>query len=102
LDFITKKIVNISNDTNITATAVCELLTKISIEYFGKLVYLILDNTTYQKCKLVQDYADKLNIKLVYIPIYSPNLNLIDRYWKYVKGLLRINTFNDFIRLCNV
>lgn len=102
LDFITKKIINVTNDKYITATDVCELLNKISIEYSGKLVYIILDNARYQKCKLVQDHADKLNIKLVYIPTYSPNLNLIERYWKYVKGLLRTETFTDFTKFCNV
>ncbi len=26
-----------------------------------------------------------LNIELLYIPAYSPNLNLIERLWKFVK-----------------
>jgi transposase len=29
--------------------------------------------------------ADKLGIELLYLPSYSPNLNLIERLWKWVK-----------------
>jgi transposase len=49
-----------------------------SPEYVGKPVYIVLDNARYQKCKIVQAVADELKITLVYIPPYSPNLNLIE------------------------
>ena len=45
----------------------------------------MLDNARYQKCRLVQDLAATLNIELLYLPPYSPNLNLIERLWKFVK-----------------
>ena len=37
-----------------------------------------------------------LGIELVYIPPYSPNLNLIERLWKFVKGELRTKYYDDF------
>ena len=37
------------------------------------------------KCKKVQELADLLKIELLYLPPYSPNLNLIERLWKFVK-----------------
>lgn len=37
------------------------------------------------KCKYVQGLADSLGIELLYLPPYSPNLNLIERLWKFVK-----------------
>jgi len=62
------------------------LLDKLKAQYADGLpIYLILDNARYQKNKLVQAYADKLGITLVYLPAYSPNLNLIERVWKFVK-----------------
>ena len=42
-------------------------------------------NARYQHCKLVQNYAKELNIELLFLPSYSPNLNIIERLWKWVK-----------------
>jgi len=96
IDFITKKVLTATNDKYITATEVCEMLWKISKEYEGKITYLLLDNARYQKCKVVQELAAKLSIRLVYIPPYSPNLNLIDRLWKFVKAELRTRYYDNF------
>jgi transposase len=96
LNFSTKKVTTITNDTYITATEICELLQKVSIEYAEKVVYLVLDNARYQRCKVVMDMASRLNVNLVYIPTYSPNLNLIERLWKFVKGKLRTRCYNCF------
>ena len=51
----------------------------------GKLCTLVFDNARYQKCKLVKTLAEELHINLLYLPPYSPNLNLIERLWKFVK-----------------
>ena len=34
---------------------------------------------------MVQDTAKELGIELLFLPSYSPNLNLIERLWKFVK-----------------
>ena len=34
---------------------------------------------------LVQNCAEMLGIELLYLPAYSPHLNLIERFWKFVK-----------------
>jgi len=96
LNFVSKSLVTIANDSYITATQVCELLKKVAAEYAGKPVYLVLDNASYQKCRIVWDLANELGIHLVYIPPYSPNLNLIERLWKFVKGKLRTRYYGDF------
>jgi len=48
-------------------------------------ITLVLDNARYQHCALVKDLAATLNIQLQFLPSYSPNLNLIERLWKFVK-----------------
>jgi hypothetical protein len=48
-------------------------------------ITLVLDNARYQKCELVKTLAASLGIELLYLPSYSPNLNLIERLWKFVK-----------------
>ena len=83
LNFVTKKMTTIVNDTYITSTEICELLRKLSIEYNGVPICLILDNARYQKCIIVETLARELGIALTYIPPYSPNLNLIERLWKH-------------------
>ena len=51
----------------------------------GLPITLVLDNARYQKCELVTSLAESLGITLLYLPSYSPNLNLIERLWKFVK-----------------
>ena len=96
LNFVTKKVTTITNDTYITSKEICDLLTKTAFEYAGKPIYFVLDNARYQKCIIVQELASRLNINLIYIPPYSPNLNLIERLWKFVKSQLRTKSYEHF------
>lgn len=85
LDAITKELITVTNDTYINAGSVCELIKKIVLLNLGKPVTLIMDNARYQYCDLVKEFAAKMNVQLLFLPSYSPNLNLIERFWKYVK-----------------
>ena len=96
LNFFSKKVTTVTNDTYITAVEICELLKKIAVEYAGKPIFIVLDNARYQKCGIVQELANQLGINLIYIPPYSPNLNLIERLWKYVKSRLRTKYYDKF------
>lgn len=77
------------------------MLRQVSSKYAGKSIHIIFDNARYQKCKIVQGLAEELNINLVYIPPYSPNLNLIERLWKFVKNELRTKYHDDFTLPCH-
>jgi transposase len=60
---------------------------------------LVLDNARYQRCEPVRLLAAKLKIELLYLPAYSPNLNLIERLWKFVKKeVLSCRYYEDFSR----
>jgi len=96
LNFVSKKMTTISNDTYITSAEICDLLREIAREYGGKPIHIILDNASYQKALLVQELAVTLGISLVYIPSYSPNLNLIERFWKFAKSKLRTKYYDNF------
>jgi hypothetical protein len=79
IDAITKEMTYVDEDAYVSADSVCRLLDKISTG--GKIpVTVFLDNARYQKCKKVVSHAEKLKIKLAFLPSYSPNLNLIERY----------------------
>ena len=49
-------------------------------------IILILDNASYQHAKIVKRAARRLGITLCFLPAYSPNLNLIERLWKFTKA----------------
>lgn len=85
LNAITHEIVTITNETYINAESICALLRKLAALQLNIPITIVCDNARYQKCKLVQELADSLKIELLYLPSYSPNLNLIERLWKLVK-----------------
>jgi transposase len=85
LNAVTHALVTEINTTYITATSVCALLRKIAALGGSVPVTLVLDNARYQRCALVQNLAPELGIELLFLPSYSPNLNLIERLWTFVK-----------------
>jgi len=97
---VTLKVHTFCNDVYITADSVCELLCKLREFYGTSPITIFLDNAKYQKCELVHECAKLLEIELAYLPTYSPNLNLIERFWRFTKKECLYskfyNTFEDF------
>jgi transposase len=85
LNVVTHELITVTTDTYINAQSFCNLLWCIARLNIGVSITLVLDNARYQKCKIVWELAKSLNIELLYLPPYSPNLNLIERLWKFVK-----------------
>lgn len=87
LDAVSRRVHLFTNETYITAQSVCSLLDQLAAFYAPLKVplTLFLDNARYQRCALVQMHAKALGIELEFLPSYSPNLNLIERYWRWVK-----------------
>ena len=86
LDYVSKQLTTVVNTTYINALTVCELLQTLTDRYPGTPMTLVMDNARYQRCALVQEKAKALGIELLFLPSYSPNLNLIERVWKFVKA----------------
>ncbi len=82
---MTHELITVQNDTYINAQSVCDLLMRIAEDATAVPITLVLDNARYQKCQIVWELAEALSIELLYLPAYSPNLNLIERLWKFVK-----------------
>lgn len=96
LNAISKELITITNTTYITSTQVCELLKKIALISHNPIT-LVLDNARYQRCDLVVNLAKELGIELLFLPPYSPNLNLIERVWKFTKKqCLNSKYYSDF------
>jgi transposase len=85
LNAVTKELVTVCNDTYINAASVCRLLDRLAALCPATPVSLVMDNARYQRCALVQAHAKQLGLELLFLPSYSPNLNLIERLWRHVK-----------------
>jgi transposase len=97
INAVTLEIITVTNETYINAESVCQLLWKLSETSVGTPISLVWDNARYQKCAAVFELADELGINLVYLPAYSPHLNLIERLWKFVrKECLYSKYYADF------
>ena len=85
VDAISKKILFQYNTSYVNALELCKFLNYIKVQLPDKPIRIVLDNARYQHCILVTDLAKELNITLLFLPAYSPNLNIIERLWKFVK-----------------
>jgi len=60
------ELITVTNDTYINAQSVCDLLRRIAQLGFEVPITLVLDNARYQKCRIVQELAETLDIELLY------------------------------------
>ena len=82
---ITRELIAVTNTTVVNTETMCELLRKIAGLGLTGPITLVLDNARYQRNAAVQALAATLGITLLFLPSYSPNLNLIERLWKFTK-----------------
>ena len=68
-----------------TSRHVCRFLQLVREKNPIQHIIIILDNARSHIAKATREYAKKINITLVYLPAYSPDLNPIEQIWKSVK-----------------
>ena len=70
----------------------------------AEVIHLVADNARYYKSNLVKEYLKKSKIKIHFLPGYSPNLNIIERLWKFFKKQILYNkyyeTYEEFLSAC--
>lgn len=84
-DAVARRLLAVTNTTVVNTGTMCQLLRRIAAENLVGPVTVILDNARYQRNTVVQGLAAELSIRLLYLPSYSPNLNLIERLWGFAK-----------------
>jgi transposase len=89
----------------INADSTIDLFSKIETKHpNAKTIYIIVDNARYYRSHLLKEYTEGTKVKLIFLPPYSPNLNLIERYWKFFKKKVLNNcyyeTFSEFKLAC--
>ena len=82
---VTRQFIAVTNTTVVNTETMCELLRQIAAQGLVGPITVVLDNAKYQRNKIVQDLATELGIRLLFLPSYSPNLNLIERLWGFAK-----------------
>ena len=82
---VTRELLAVTKTTVVNSQTMCELLRKIAALGLTGPITLVLDNARYQRNAVVQSLAELLGIELLFLPSYSPNLNLIERLWKFIK-----------------
>ena len=92
---VTRTLVSVTNTTVVNTAAIntaaintdtlCELLRQIAAQGLTGPITLVLDNARYQRNAAVIALAGQRGITLMFLPSYSPNLNLIERLWKFTK-----------------
>ena len=93
IDILTHKVL-IREDTTLNTESTLQFFKKIENAYPTKnKVHLFCDNARYYKNRLVGEYLKSSKIKLHFLPPYSPNLNPIERLWKWMKERVMYNTY---------
>ena len=96
LNAVTHELTTVRNTSYITSTEVGDLLKQLA-KTATRPITVVLDNARYQRCSFVTQLAQELDIELLFLPPYSPNLNLIERFWKFTKKhCLNSKYYSDF------
>lgn len=88
-------LVTVTNEAYINSDTIVDLLIKLKQEYTDIPLTLIMDNARYQRCNKVTEQAEALGIDILFLPPYSPNLNLIERLWKFTKKKCLYNRYHE-------
>jgi transposase len=94
---VSHQLLRVTTVATVTEVEVAKLFDQLRKAHPNEAIHVVLDNARYQHTKFVRAVAKIFDIQLVYLPTYSPNLNLIERVWKFVKKKALMNKhFADF------
>jgi transposase len=92
---VSKEMTTLINTTYINADTVVDFLHQLKTKYTDLPIFIVMDNARYQHCILVKETAEALGITLLFLPPYSPNLNVIERLWKFTKKKVLYGKYYD-------
>ena len=83
-------------DETLNAESTIKLLEEIEAQNPDiEVIYCIVDNARYYKNKTVKEFLETSKIELLFLPSYSPNLNLIERLWKFFRKIVLYNKYYE-------
>lgn len=95
LNFNDLSVISMITEDKCNAEKVVEFIQKIKERYPRKNIVIVLDNAKYNHANYTTVYAELCGIELFFLPSYSPNLNLIERLWKFSKKKLVHNKYYE-------
>lgn len=95
IDVVSHNVV-IQEDQTLNAESTIRFFKKIEDAYPCKRkIHVFCDNAPYYRNKAVMEYLVASKIDLHFLPPYSPNLNPIERLWKWMKERVIYNTYYE-------
>jgi transposase len=70
---------------SINAQSTQRLCRQLLRKHPGKTIYMICDNARYNRNKMLQQWTAGQRIEFIFLPAYSPNLNVIERLWRLMR-----------------
>jgi len=96
IDVMSHKII-VQEDKALNAESTISFFTKVEKAYPTKnVIHMFCDNARYYRNRYVKKFLEKSKIKLYFLPPYSPNLNPIERLWKWMKERIFYNTYYEY------
>ena len=80
----------------------CQFLDEVRRNNPVNRICLILDNFATHKAKIVKEKARALDIELIYLPPYSPDLNPIEYLWKSIKRIISASEIENKLELIEI
>lgn len=95
IDINSHKII-VQEDPMLNAKATIDFLKKVERSQPDKdRIHIFCDNARYYRNKGVTAYLENSKVTLHFLPPYSPNLNPIERLWKWMKEVVVYNTYYE-------
>lgn len=95
LDAETNEVI-IREDQTLNAESTIALLETLEAKNpQAKRIYVVVDNARYYRNKKVKEYLENSRVVLLFLPAYAPNLNLIERLWKFFKKKVLANKYYE-------
>lgn len=81
----------------VNAQTVCHWIDALEAAFpEAERITVYVDNARYFHARLVKAYLAGKRVRFVYLPPYSPNLNLIERLWKFCKKKVLCRFYQTF------
>jgi transposase len=95
-------------EEKITGAAMIDLFEDIAARHpTASAIWVVMDNATYNRSRALKAWLGREGCRItpIYLPSYAPNLNMIERFWRFMKSKVLDNKyfprFVDFGRAFN-
>ena len=91
-----REYIDIRGTDNVNGGTLQKLIDEIRARHpeAGRII-LILDNARYNHAKIVREHIENTNVELLFLPSYSPNLNLSERLWRFLKDKVMNDSYHE-------